>query len=114
MTPRDSIAIATAALKWAAAHERRRAATAEKRRADAAHRDLSVWSPDYWPTARRQSAADEAVSIARRRERKAVSALVKVCEEVRGSLLDADIADPASSTSRAPVLELSASFQQEA
>lgn len=114
MTPRDSIVIATAALKWAAAHERRRAATAEKRRADAARRDLAIWSPDYWPTARRQSAADETVSIARRHERKAASALVKVCEDIRGSLLDADIADPATSASRAPVLELPASFLPEA
>lgn len=114
MNARDSIAIATAALKWAAAHERRRAATAEKRRADAAHRGLSSSNPDYWPTWRMSSAADEAAMTARRHERKAASALVKVCQDVRGSLLDADIADPVASASRAPVLELPASFLPEA
>lgn len=94
MTPRQSIDIATAALRWQTARELRLAAGAEKRLADAAYK--SRWTGD--PVAslgigQRSLRADAAVAETRRQERAAVRALSKACAAVRGQLHVADVLD---------------------
>jgi hypothetical protein len=115
MNARDSIDIVTAALRLSTAYERRRAAGTEKRIADQAHSQAVSSADRLWgSTLTRAVEASRRVTELKRQERAAMRALSKACAKARGSLLDADIADPAASASRAPVLELPATFLPEA
>ena len=86
MTPRDSIDIATAALRWHTARERRLAAGANKRRAGFASK-AAFLGMGVTETIR----ADAALAECRRQERAAVRALAKACAKARNDLQAVDV-----------------------
>ena len=92
MTPRDAIDIATAALRWHTARDRRLAAGAEKRLADAAYK--TRWTGDFaasMSVSHRLTCADAAAAETRRQERAAVRALAKACAKARNDLQAVDV-----------------------
>lgn len=97
MTPRQSIDIATAALRWQKARERRLAAGADKRRADAAYKTRWIGiGATYLSVAQQLRLADAAVAETQRQERAAVRALVKACAKARRDMQVVDVLEVAS------------------
>lgn len=93
MSPRDSIDIATAALRWHTAYERRRAAGSAKRSADKALKESA--NRVVSGALSRSVDASRRVTELKRQERAAMRALSKLCAKARGDLQDADIVDTA-------------------
>ncbi|RZA30099.1 MAG: hypothetical protein EOP02_02565 [Proteobacteria bacterium] len=94
MTPRQSIDIATAALRWQTARDRRLAARAEKRRADAAYKAPWTGIADVTlNVGQRLLHADAALAETQRQERAAVRALVKACAKARHDMQVVDVLD---------------------
>jgi hypothetical protein len=92
MTPRQSIDIATAALRWQTARERRLAAGTDKRRADAAYnaRWTGVAAAGF-TVAQQLRLAEAALAETQRQERAAVRALAKACAKVRHDMQVVDV-----------------------
>lgn len=95
MNPRDSIAIAAAALRWSTAYDRRRTAGTAKRIADQANDDADQHGSPIQRLAATRAATDASrrVTELKRQERAAMRALAKVCAKYRDELQDADVFD---------------------
>ncbi|RUR65883.1 hypothetical protein EJP67_02290 [Variovorax guangxiensis] len=89
MTPRESIDITTAALRWSTAHARRRALGAEKRLAEQAYKAAVM--PVTSGALTRSVEASRRVTEAKRLERAALRALAKLCATTRDGLADAEV-----------------------
>ena len=81
MQNRQHIEIGIAAQHWRETQVYRLAATREKRLATEAVKSLPTLLTLLSPERRRQEAAEKALSTAKRKERKALSALAKLCDQ---------------------------------
>jgi hypothetical protein len=94
MTPRQSIDIATAALRWQTARELRLAAGAEKRLVDAAYKTRQINDPlANLSIGQRSLNADAALVETRRQERAAVRTLTKACANARREMQAVNVLD---------------------
>ncbi|MFZ3120064.1 MAG: hypothetical protein WA159_17320 [Variovorax sp.] len=116
MNPRDSIAIAAAALRWSTAYDRRRTAGTAKRIADQANDDADQHGSPKQRHAAILAAgeASRCVTALKRQERAAMRALAKVRAKYRGALQEADVFDTVPALARLQVIDVQAAIVERA